>query len=501
MIFSTLPFICVFLPVVFLAYLVIPSTKIRNILLIVASLFFYAYGEPIYVLLMIASVIINWLVGIAIGGGRLRQDSQYAQLPQTTQLPQTVQAPHTLHTQNNAPPRQKLLLILAIIINLGFIAVFKYAGMVAQPLGLLIGGELPFAHIALPIGISFYTFQALSYVIDVYRGVTPPQRNLLRLMLFISFFPQLIAGPIIRYHDIEPQLTKRQVTVGGVSSGLRRFAVGLAKKVLISNSLGELASIVYDAPPSDVNIAVAWIGALAYLGHIYFDFSGYSCMAIGMARMFGFQFRENFDYPYISRSVQEFWRRWHISLSSWFREYLYIPLGGSRNGRPRTVLNKLIVFGLCGLWHGANWTFLVWGLFHGFFLLLEEYLPIKKLPRALGWLYTLLVVCIGFVLFSSESFGQAMFMLGQMFTGFSFEPAQVARAARLLDPYIVFIFLVAIVAATPVTKLLRQRLAGSRPGIQVSAQALSYGGALGLIVICLLALSSGGYNPFIYFRF
>jgi alginate O-acetyltransferase complex protein AlgI len=460
----------VFFPLVFLLYLLIPQKGAKNALLILASLLFYAYGEPVYVLLMLASSLLNWLIGLKAQGRRG-------------------------------------LLALAVLVNLGFLAVFKYAGLVASSLGALIGAELPFAEIALPIGISFYTFQALSYVIDVYRGDTPAQQSYPRVLLFISFFPQLIAGPIIKYHDVEAQLAERTVSVEGVATGLRRFAVGLAKKVLIANTLGATADAVFGLamPSEQVNIAVAWIGALAYLGQIYFDFSGYSDMAIGMARMFGFHYRENFEYPYISRNIQEFWRRWHISLSTWFKEYLYIPLGGNRKGRGRTVLNKLIVFGLCGLWHGAAWTFVVWGLFHGLFLLLEEYLPIRKLPRAVGWLYALLVVCVGFVLFRAESFGQALYLVGQMFTGFEFGHAAVAQTLILLDPLSVSTFIIAVVAATPlgllVANKLRARHADKPGALTGAAHVGSYVGAFALIALSLLALSGGGYNPFIYFRF
>jgi alginate O-acetyltransferase complex protein AlgI len=471
MVFSSLTFLCIFLPIVFLAYLVIPWMKAKNALLICASLVFYAYGEPIYVLLMLFSSLANWGFGVALG------------------------------TPDSGRKHRKALVALALVVNLGLLAVFKYAGMLASTIGLLIGGDAPFAGLALPIGISFYTFQALSYVIDVYRGETLPQRSFPRVLLFISFFPQLIAGPIIKYHDVETQLVERQTTLDGVAHGLRRFSVGLAKKVLIANTLGSIADSVYTAPQTEINIAVAWIGALAYLAQIYFDFSGYSDMAIGLARVFGFKYRENFDYPYTSRSIKEFWRRWHISLSTWFKEYLYIPLGGNRKGRGRAVLNKLIVFGLCGLWHGASWTFVVWGLFHGFFLLLEEYLPIKKLPSALGWLYTLLVVCVGFVLFRSETFAQAVFMLGQMFTGFHFEHLAVTRSSWMLDPNTLFIFLIAILAATPIAHLVSARVKKAGTQLKTAAHIATYAGALGLFILSFLALSGGGYNPFIYFRF
>ncbi|MDR3315977.1 MAG: MBOAT family protein [Coriobacteriales bacterium] len=467
MYFATPAFLCVFLPVVFLLYLLLPGIRTKNALLIVASVLFYAYGEPIYVLLMLLSSLVNWGFGLLLGKQQ----------------------------------KKKLFLVLAVVVNLGFLGVFKYAGMVAESLGALIGTELPFRGILLPIGISFYTFQALSYVIDVYRGELSAQRNYSKVLLYITFFPQLISGPIIKYHDVETQLSERTVTLEGVSSGLRRFAVGLAKKVLIANQLGVAATAVYDAAPAQVNVVVAWIGALAFLAQIYFDFSGYSDIAIGLARMFGFNYKENFNYPYTSTSIKEFWRRWHISLSTWFKEYLYIPLGGNRKGRGRSVLNKLIVFGLCGLWHGANWTFVIWGLFHGLFLLIEEYLPIKKLPRALGWFYMLLVVCVGFVLFESETFGQALFMLQQMFTGFAFSPDALALTFSLLDPLTILTFCIAIVAATPVAKWVAGKLRAKGGFVLESARVAGYAGAFVLIVLCFLALAGAEYNPFIYFRF
>ncbi|MDR2197802.1 MAG: hypothetical protein LBO07_07580 [Coriobacteriales bacterium] len=504
MVFSSLTFLCIFLPVVFIGHLLLPGIRAKNALLILASLFFYAYGEPVYVLLMIASTLINWGLGRAIGR-RLGTGEAVGEKADTpASAPQTGdKTPATLTTPATAPATSKPrgLLVCAILVNLAFLGIFKYAALVAGTLGALFAIEAPFAHIALPIGISFYTFQALSYVIDIYRGQVAAQRSYARVLLYISFFPQLIAGPIIKYHEVEAQLAVRHVTVDGAARGLRRFATGLAKKVLIANTLGSVADAVYATPGGEINMALAWIGAIAYLLQIYFDFSGYSDMALGLARMFGFNFRENFEHPYISRSVQEFWRRWHISLSTWFKEYLYIPLGGNRKGRARTVLNKFLVFGLCGLWHGASWTFLLWGLFHGLFLLLEEYLPLKKLPRLLGWLYAMLVVCVGFVLFRADSLSQAGLMIQQMFTGFGGTYAAAAQAAFLIDPPIIAIFCLACLASTPVAGLARKWLAGRGKRLQTAARILSYAGALGLFVLSFLALAGSGYNPFIYFRF
>ncbi|MCL2654362.1 MAG: MBOAT family protein [Coriobacteriia bacterium] len=474
MVFSSLAFLCVFLPVVFLLYVLLPQTRAKNALLIVASLVFYAYGEPVYVVLLLASALLNWVLGLAIGDAARRQGSG---------------------------GRRRVALIVAVTLNLAFLVVFKYSGWLLTLANQTLGTKLAAPHLALPIGISFYTFQALSYVIDVYRGTSAPQRSFFRLLLFISLFPQLLAGPIIKYHELEAQLARRRVTVRKVATGLRRFAVGLAKKVLIAIPMAAVVDAIYAAPHNQINIAVAWIAALAFLAQIYFDFSGYSDMAIGLASMFGFSYAENFDHPYISRSIQEFWRRWHISLSSWFTTYLYIPLGGNRKGRVRAVLNRFVVFVLCGLWHGANLTFLVWGAFQGFLMMLEELLPLRKLPRALGWFYAFVMVCLGFVVFRASSVAQALFMLRQMFAGFNFSHLPVARASWMLSPLVITVFCVAIVASTPFARqlidYLRARVRGLAPVVRVA----SYVSALALFVMCFLSLSVGGYHPFIYFRF
>ncbi|MDR1016407.1 MAG: MBOAT family protein [Coriobacteriales bacterium] len=493
MVFSSLIFLCVFLPLAAVLYFLVPpgrrfSMPLKNALLIVLSLLFYAYGEPVYIILMLLSSVANWLLALWIGAP-------------------AVQSPRPLKQTG-----RRLPLVLCVVFNLGMLAVFKYADMFVPALA-----------ISLPIGISFYTFQAMSYVIDVYRGEVEAARNYFNVLLYITFFPQLIAGPIIKYHDVESELGERRQSLREVVLGCRRFICGLGKKVLLANTLGAVADSMYGAPFAQINVACAWLGAICYLAQIYFDFSGYSDMAIGMARIFGFHYPENFDYPYASASIREFWRRWHISLSTWFKQYLYFPLGGNRKGRPRAVANKVIVFAVCGLWHGAAWTFLVWGLVHGFFLLLEEYLPIRKLPRPLGVIYTLLVVCLAFVLFRSSSFAQAAFMLGQMFSGFHFETVCTARLLWNLNPPVVLALIAAAVAATPVLPALRHRLSGLGGSASTSldrrasgATLLSPAGAaslksalhvasyvlsVALLVFCLLQLAPGGYNPFIYYRF
>jgi alginate O-acetyltransferase complex protein AlgI len=432
---------------------------------------------------------------------------------------------------------RRFVLALAVIVNLGMLGVFKYTGMLLATGASLFSVDPPLANILLPIGISFYTFQALSYVIDVYRGEVQAQRNYLNILLYISFFPQLIAGPIVKYHDIEEQLRGRTVTREGVAYGLRRFCVGLAKKVLIANTVAVAVDAIFQASNIEVNGLVAWIAALAYVIQIYYDFSGYSDMAIGLGHMFGFQFKQNFAYPYKSTSITEFWRRWHISLSTWFKEYLYIPLGGNRKGRARTQTNKLIVFFCTGLWHGANWTFVVWGLFHGFFLLLESWLPLRRLPRALGHVYALLVVTVGFVLFRAQSFAQAFYFISQMFTGWWTTPAALGLALGQLNPLFIAAFVLGCIGAFDLPNLARRLTARTRtnpvsparppaddantadkpaltPLVPVSlapapppsrlvtaARPLLYAGSLVLLLLCLMSLSSGQYNPFIYFRF
>ncbi|MDD6709302.1 MAG: MBOAT family protein [Ruminococcus sp.] len=467
MVFSSLVFISVFLPVVFILYTVIPGRKLKNVLLIIASLLFYAYGEPVYVLVMICSVIFNYIFGL-------------------------------FSTDKNK--YNKIVLIIAIIFNLGALAVFKYLGFFVSSLNDIIGFSIPIPNIELPIDISFFTFQALSYVIDVYRGEVSPQKNLGKVMLYISFFPQLIAGPIIKYHDIEKQIDNRQQTIDLVVNGFRRFIVGLSKKVLIANTMATVVDSIYSTNQSEVNILTAWVGAIGYTMQIYFDFSGYSDMAIGLGKMFGFEFKENFNYPYISTSVKEFWRRWHISLSTWFKEYLYIPLGGNRKGKGRTCLNKIIVFFCTGLWHGANWTFVIWGLYHGIFLLIESYIPKIKIPKFIKHIYLLLVVTIGFVIFRADDISQGIFMIEKMFTGFEFSSTSMSLFVGQMTPLFITTLLVAIIASLPFKNFVNSIVSKNEKTMKVYNSAL-YVLSFGLLALCMLNLSSGSYNPFIYFRF
>lgn len=474
MVFSSLVFLCIFLPIVFLLYCIIPSLKAKNALLIVASLVFYAYGEPIYVLLMIFSSLLNYLCARWVSA----KDGKY----------------------------KKGALVCAVAVNIGILAVFKYSGMFVSTLNSILHLKLTVPEIALPIGISFFTFQALSYVIDVYRGTVDVQKNYFNVLLYISFFPQLIAGPIVKYRDIHEQISKREIDAQKVAFGLRRFICGLMKKVLIANTMGHTADIIFGAKLSELSALSVWIGAISYIFQIYYDFSGYSDMAIGLAKMFGFELKENFNYPYGAKNIQDFWRKWHISLSTWFKEYLYIPLGGNRKGKFRTVLNRLIVFFFTGLWHGANWTFVLWGMWHGLFLILEEYIPVlKKLPRGLSNLYTMLVVTIGFVVFRADSISYGFGYIGKMFTGFTTSASLNALAIEQLTPWFIVILIAAIAGCAPLKPIADRCRAiqalQAKTKVQSAVQIALFAGAFAGLLLCLIHLAPGGYNPFIYFRF
>ncbi|MCI8892361.1 MAG: MBOAT family protein [Eubacterium sp.] len=464
MVFSSLVFLSVFLPTVLLCYWLLPSIAGKNILLLAASLFFYAYGEPVYVFLMLASSLFHYLCALWICA-----DSK----------------------------RNKMILAAVIAVNLGLLCVFKYAAFLTDLFNRMTGLGLPVPQVALPAGISFFTFQAMSYVIDVYRSQVRPQRNFAYVLLYICLFPQLIAGPIVKYHDVEQELFSRRFDAEETARGIRRFIAGLGKKVLIANYMGEIADTLFAAPMEQVNMAGAWLGAASYMLQIYFDFSGYSDMAIGMGHMFGFHFRENFRYPYGASSIREFWRRWHISLSGWFREYLYIPLGGSRKGRARTCLNKFFVFACTGIWHGANVTFLFWGLFHGCLLMLEEYLPFfqqekKGWKKAAGHLYVIVAVMTGFVFFRADHLGQGAHWILKMCTGLQYNPAAARLTASLLTPVHLAAFAAGILASVPAVRSIGQA---------EKLQKLLWPSSLALLLICMLNLAGGTYNPFIYFRF
>ena len=383
MVFSSAVFLFVFLPAVFLLDRLARGVRLKNALLLAASLLFYAFGQPVYLPLLLVSVLLNYVCGLLAAG-------KYP----------------------------KLGVALAVAGGIGMLAVFKYADFAIGTVNSLFGLSLPLTGIALPIGISFFTFQGLSYVVDVYRDRSVVSGSFVKVLLYISYFPQLIAGPIVKYHDIEKEIDDRHTTPQETALGVRRFICGLSKKLLISNAMGQMADAVFALPAGEIGMFASWMGAVCYTLQIYFDFSGYSDMAIGMGRMFGFHFLENFDYPYAATTIKEFWRRWHISLSTWFRDYLYIPLGGNRKGRGRTWRNRFLVFFATGLWHGASWTFVLWGLWHGLFSVLEDSgaLPAKRLQGRLpGRVYTLLVVVLGFTLFRADTLAQAGAMFTAMF--------------------------------------------------------------------------------------
>ncbi|MBO5896296.1 MAG: MBOAT family protein [Clostridia bacterium] len=471
MVFSSLLFVCLFMPVVFLLQLVVKNLKVKNALLLIASLLFYAYGEPTYIFLMLFSCLLNYVFALLL-----------------------------------SEKKSKFFIALAVIMNLALLGIFKYTGFLLTSLNDIVSLNLTVPEIPLPIGISFFTFQALTYVIDVYRGDVGVQKNYGKVLLYVSFFPQLIAGPIVRYKDIAREIDERHASVDDIACGLRRFIAGLGKKVLISNTMAMAVDFVFGISTEDLNIASAWIGALAYIMQIYFDFSGYSDMAIGLGRMFGFHFKENFNYPYIATSMQDFWRRWHISLSTFFRDYVYIPLGGNRKGRLRTVLNKVIVFFLTGLWHGANWTFVVWGLFHGFFLLLEEFIPrLKKLPKVISHIYTLLAVTVGFVIFRADTLGQGVMFVGKMFSGFNFSAEANSLTVQTLTPFFIVMFVAAVIGCGPLSKYVDKikhlEITPDSTKKQKCIYVVSFVLAVIVLIWCILRLAGGSYNPFIYFRF
>ena len=389
MIFSSVFFIFVFLPVVLLAYFLVPK-KFKNVVILIASLIFYAWGEPIYIVLMVFSILFNYLSGLEIDDCKERGDVL----------------------------KGKIAFWMAVGVNLGILGFFKYAGFVVENLNRILPFDISMPALALPIGISFYTFQTLSYIIDVYKGNVKVQKNVINFGTYISMFPQLIAGPIVRYADVEGQLVERKVTLTKFGEGTAWFLRGLAKKVLLANNIGMLFDAVQAMGAGNISMLTAWLGCAAYTFQIYFDFSGYSDMAIGLGKMFGFTFMKNFDYPYTSSSITEFWRRWHISLGTWFREYVYIPLGGNRVSIKRNILNICIVWMLTGLWHGAAWNFIFWGVYYGALLLLEKFVlkdVLAKTPGTVKHIYTMILVMIGWVFFFSPTLGSAFQYVGAMF--------------------------------------------------------------------------------------
>ena len=466
MVFSSTIFLCVYLPLVLLGYYICPK-KGKNLFLLIVSLIFYAWGEPKYVFLMIFSILVNYVFGLLMDK----------------------------HRENKK--RLKLLLVISVIIDLGLLSVFKYTDFIITNINSVFGAGFDLLNIALPIGISFYTFQAMSYTIDVYRDNVRVQRNLIDFGMYITMFPQLIAGPIVRYSDVQDQLAERNVTAADFSEGIMRFVVGLGKKVLLANQMGAVWTQIY-ALGGDISALMAWTGAAAYTFQIYFDFSGYSDMAIGLGRMFGFKFPENFRYPYESVSITDFWRRWHITLSTWFKEYLYIPLGGNRRGLARQALNLLIVWTLTGFWHGAGWNFVMWGLYYFAILFIEKLFLLKaldKLPRLFRHAYALLLIVIGWVIFASDDVSVMLPYLGSMFGA--------NGALGGMDVYTLLtraaLMVICCVASTELPRRLLVTAAGKMN--EKAAFTVKSVLTLALLALSVVFLIGDSYNPFLYFRF
>ncbi len=492
MLFSSIPFLYYFFPAVLITYFLPPwllkrtvaplvpkltekltggrwqatadgfLTSVRNLILLVFSLVFYGWGEPKYVYLMIATIALFYGCGLAIG-------------------------------KCTKPSQKRLWLIISVVVSLSLLAIFKYADFFITSLNAVTGLNMTLLRLALPIGISFYTFQCLSYTVDVYRGNAQVQKNPINFGAYVALFPQLIAGPIVRYVDVARELDNREHSWEKIALGLRRFLVGLAKKILIANQLGELTNIF--RATAEKTVLFYWMYAIAFTLHIYFDFSGYSDMAIGLGKIFGFQFIENFNYPYLSKSVSEFWRRWHMSLGSWFRDYVYIPLGGNRVNRGRWIFNTLVVWMLTGLWHGAAWNFVLWGLFYAAFLLLEKFVPaLLKLPTLLRRVYVLLVTVLGFVLFNATTLTEAVTDIGGIL-GLNGVPFANVQTIYYLRSYSV-LFIAGFIGSTPLLKHWASKLESKPVGAILEPVAL-----IALLLVCTAYLVDGSFNPFLYFRF
>ncbi len=464
MIFSSLLFIFLYLPIVLGIYYIVPK-KWHNAFLLIANFIFYGWGEPVFVIIMAASIISNYAFGILIE--KYRANKRLS----------------------------KTFVIFALLISFGLLGVFKYASFFTDLLRLIpIFSFLPKFEISLPIGISFYTFQAVSYIIDIYRGDTKAQKSIVNFGTYISLFPQLIAGPIVRYADVETMLTERKENTHQFADGIRIFVVGLSKKVLIANQMGMLWDNLRGISDS-AGIVGAWVGMIAYSFQIYFDFSGYSDMACGLGKMFGFEFMKNFDYPYISKSITEFWRRWHISLSTWFRDYVYIPLGGNRCKTPRVILNLFVVWGLTGLWHGASINFVVWGLYYFILLISEKYIfgnLLKKLPKVIQHIYALIFIIIGWTIFCFDDISQMCNYFDKMFT---FNGLISADALTYIISYLPLI-IVSAIASTPISKLIWNKI--SKTKLSFLAEEIL---VILALLLCTASLASQSYNPFLYFRF
>ena len=467
MLFSSIPFLYYFLPCVILLYLIAPRF-LKNTVLLLSSLVFYAWGEPRYVIWMILSISLGYIFGLLIE--RFREKRGIA----------------------------KLFMILCVISSLAVLGYFKYADFFISNINAVTGLSIPLLKITLPVGISFYTFQILSYTVDVYRGDVAAQKNPIDLATYVALFPQLIAGPIVRYSDIAQQLKNRNHSFEKISAGMSRFIIGLSKKILIANMLGELCDVFKAS--NDKSVLFFWLYAIAYTLHIYFDFSGYSDMAIGLGKIFGFDFLENFNYPYISGSVTEFWRRWHMSLGSWFRDYVYIPLGGNRVSQARHLFNIFVVWMLTGMWHGAAWNFIVWGLYFAIILMIEKLFLLKYLKKSkvLNHIYVLLLIIISFVIFDAASMKDAFSYIGAMF-GAGDYPFISTEFVYYLRSYGV-VLLIGIIGSTPLPKLVTKKIDESRVGGKIMT-ILAPVALCVLLAVCTACLVDGSYNPFLYFRF
>ena len=468
MLFSSIVFLFTFLPAVMLLYYLLP-VRFRNVILLLASLVFYAWGEPVYLFLMLLSILFNYFSGLDIA--RNLQDKRAA----------------------------KRSLVFNLIINLAVLGFFKYEGFVLDTLNGILPVHISYHALPLPIGISFYTFQILSYIIDVYRGNVKVQTNLPNFALYVTMFPQLIAGPIVQYADVDEQLASREVSRTKFGEGSMYFIRGLAKKVLLANTSGMIFTEVSGLAKGNIAVMTAWLGAFAYMFQIYFDFSGYSDMAIGLGKMFGFEFNMNFNYPYVSKSITEFWRRWHISLSSWFRDYVYIPLGGNRVSKIKHIRNLLIVWFLTGLWHGAAWNFVAWGLYYGVILIIEKYLlspVLDRLPDVVRHIYSIVLVVIGWVLFFSSSFGQAADYIRVMFGagahGFADRESMYLLTSNLI------LWLILIFGSTPLVHFRYEHMLRSKKWNTTIINSVVYAT---LFIVCIAYLVTETYNPFLYFRF
>lgn len=473
MLFSSLTFLFVFLPLLLLVYFIAPS-KFRNQILLFFSLIFYSWGGVSYTVILILSIVINYLFS-----RQIESSSGY----------------------------KKRWLYFGLSFNILVIIIFKYLDFILQNLNwvnevvLNSSSQIPLQHIVLPLGISFFTFQQMSLLWDIYRDPETPKVNLVNTALYISLFPQLIAGPIVRYHDIIDQIENRTVRIELFKSGIQRFILGLFKKIIIANSCGALADLIIDSPINTINTPVAWLGIIAYSFQIYFDFSGYSDMAIGLGRMFGFRILENFNLPYISKNIKEFWRRWHISLSTWFRDYVYIPIGGNRLGIKRTYLNLVLVFLLTGFWHGATWSFVVWGLFHGLFLVIEKLgleRVLTKLPNPISWAYTMLVVTFGWVLFRIEELPDAIIYMKKLI---GFGVNSNVHLISFIDRERILILVLASLASSPFFIWIQNSISKHKLANSSFLSIATDIGYVALFLISVVYINSGSYNPFIYFRF